>query len=182
MYALARNSFPKLSQVSLRNRDCNGGAISALIKANDKLRHLDLGYCCVLDETLEAIGSSQLSYLNLEGCDRITDLGLGFLGNGTCSKTLKKLVLAGCRGITKAGPLLKMSSLEELYLGGVMLDIDELLSVQNITTLKKLNMGIIYDCEDFPNGKFTEMDPSKLYGMQISDNLFLEGNTISIKL
>ncbi|KAL6203784.1 hypothetical protein ACLB2K_027483 [Fragaria x ananassa] len=144
LYALA-HSFPKLSKLSLRrNRDYSGEGITQLIKelVQNKLRHLDLGYCCVLDETLEAIGSlSCLGYLNLDGCDRITDQGLGFLANGSCSKTFKTLVLTGCRGITDSGavPLHKMAFLEELYLDGETgFSLDGLRAVAMIQTLKKL--------------------------------------------
>lgn len=87
---------PKLSKVSLRRRDYIGGAIP-LIKAQNNLRHLDLGHCsCVFDKVLEAIGSlSLLNYLNLECCDRIMDSGLGFLANGSCSKPSRHWCLLG---------------------------------------------------------------------------------------
>lgn len=101
----------------------------------------------MFDKVLEAIGSlSLLSYLNLECCDRITDSGLGFLANGSCSKTLKTLVLAGCGGITDLGVchLQNMSCLEELDLDGVKRDSDDgLIAASEIPTLKKLNLGWI---------------------------------------
>ncbi|KAL6195091.1 hypothetical protein ACLB2K_030712 [Fragaria x ananassa] len=70
----------------------------------------------------------------------ITDQGLGFLANGPCSKTLKTLVLTGCRGITDSGavPLHKMAFLEELYLvGETGFSLDGLRAVAMIQTLKK---------------------------------------------
>ncbi|XP_024166837.1 F-box/LRR-repeat protein 3-like [Rosa chinensis] len=83
---------PKLSRVMLRRRSVN--VHLTFLNSAHNLTHLDLGHCLVLDEDLEAIGScSSISYLNLKW-GLITDEGLGFLANGSCSKTLKTLILA----------------------------------------------------------------------------------------
>ncbi|KAM5559888.1 hypothetical protein ABKV19_021195 [Rosa sericea] len=153
------NRCPKLSKVLLRGRRMMSehDGIMSFIPLADNLKHLDLGYIVLVsDKTLEAIGSSScpITVLNLESCD-ITDCGLRFLTNGSCSKTIKELVLAKCHGITDSGVSLlqKMCALEELNLahchqvtdvGGV--------AISAIRTLKKL---------DFARGpRMTDWGPS----------------------
>ncbi|XP_062005698.1 uncharacterized protein LOC133722853 [Rosa rugosa] len=141
------NRCPKLSKVLLRGRHMMSDGIVSFIPLADNLKHLDLGYIVlVFDKTLEAIGSSScpITVLNLESCCHITDCGLRFLTNGSCSKTIKELVLANCHGITDSGVSLlqKMCALEELNLahchqvtdvGGV--------AISAIRTLKKLDFA-----------------------------------------
>lgn len=68
------------------------------------MTHLDLRHNRVSDEYLKAIGSCRcITYLNLEKFPGVSDKGLGLLGKGCSSKTLKTLVLAGCFGITDIG-------------------------------------------------------------------------------
>lgn len=91
------NGCPNLSKLSLRRRlGVTSDGVGWLLKKAINLRYLDLGECIfVTDKVLEAIGSwSSLTYLNLEGCGKITNRGLDFLANGSCSKTLKTLVLS----------------------------------------------------------------------------------------
>ncbi|XP_004306230.1 PREDICTED: F-box/LRR-repeat protein 20-like [Fragaria vesca subsp. vesca] len=143
------NRGPGLSKVSLRGRrlwDGRDTTTASFEPFGNNLKHLDLGNCLnVYDTTLfKAIGSSSCSItvLNLER-SRITDCGLGFLTDGSCSNTIKELVLEGCRYISDSGVSLlrKMCVLEELSLafckrvtdvGGV--------AISAIGTLKKLNL------------------------------------------
>ncbi|KAM5565625.1 F-box/LRR-repeat protein 3-like [Rosa sericea] len=140
---------PKLSRVMLRRRSVN--VHLTFLNSAHNLTHLDLGHCLVLDEDLEAIGScSSISYLNLKW-GLITDEGLGFLANGSCSKTLKTLILAQCDEITDVGVSLlhKMSCLEYLNLAWLpkVTDIGGV-AVSEIGTLKKLNLSSLYKISD----------------------------------
>ncbi|KAL6215567.1 hypothetical protein ACLB2K_014996 [Fragaria x ananassa] len=102
----------------------NGAAllgITALItSAAHNLTHLDMDGCWfVTDQAFEAIGSSScaLRFLSLRGSS-VTDAGLRFLTNGSCSKTIKQLNLESCCHITDVGVslLCMMRVLEELDL------------------------------------------------------------------
>lgn len=144
--ALAKGC-PKLSQVSLRHRKMLGGLVSLLNSAYN-LTCLNLGHCggSVTDKALEAIGSlSSISYLNLKRCFRITDRGLGFLANGSSSKTLTELVLANCWEISDVGVslLVNMCCLEKLSLASSGKQVTNVggLAISRIQTLKKLNLS-----------------------------------------
>lgn len=152
--ALAKRC-PKLSQVLLRRRNKIGDAgLVPLVNIALYLAHLDLGYCSsVSDQTLEAVGSaSSISILNLQGCSLITDCGLSFLANGSCSKTMKELVLAECDRITDLGVsfLKQMCCLEELNLcdcGPKVTDIGGV-AIAAIHTLKKLDLSWLVNVSD----------------------------------
>ncbi|KAM5565624.1 F-box/LRR-repeat protein 3-like [Rosa sericea] len=144
------NRCPKLSKVLLkRRRSITDPVIVSLIKLAPNLAHLDLGGCYnISDRALKAIGCcGSLSYLDLESCG-FTDRGLGFLANGSCSKTLKTLILAWCKGITDVGvsSLQKMQCLEHLNLSNSsrhkITDIGGV-AISAIKTLKKLNLAAL---------------------------------------
>ncbi|PRQ43465.1 putative leucine-rich repeat domain, L domain-containing protein [Rosa chinensis] len=147
--------------------DAHDGIVS-FIPLADNLKHLDLGYIMfVSDKTLEAIGSSScpITVLNLESC-HITDCGLRFLTNGSCSKTIKELVLKGCHRITDSGVSLlqKMCALEELNLADCreVTDVGGV-AISAIRTLKKL---------DFARGpKVTAWGPA--WGPRVTDRTIL---------
>ncbi|KAK9921415.1 hypothetical protein M0R45_029925 [Rubus argutus] len=149
------NGCPKLSKVLLRRRNKTGDAgLVPLVNKALYLTHLDLGYCSsITDQTLEAVGSaSSISILNLQGCSLITDCGLSFLANGSCSKTIKELVLAECDRITDLGvSLLKqMCCLEELNLcdcGPKVTDIGGV-EIAAIHALKKLDLSWLVNVSD----------------------------------
>ncbi|KAM5565929.1 F-box/LRR-repeat protein 3-like [Rosa sericea] len=145
------NSCPKLSKVSLRGRRFLGSGI--WLKKAHNLTYLDLGHNVVSDEYLKAIGScSSITYLNLEMCPGLSDKGLGFLGNGSCSKTLKTLVVAQCNGISDFGVshLRNMRCLEDLNLDGCLRNVSDIgvRTISGIQTLKKLNLSRLHKVSD----------------------------------
>ncbi|XP_016646861.1 PREDICTED: F-box/LRR-repeat protein 4-like [Prunus mume] len=152
--ALAKGC-PKLSKVLLRRRKNIGnfGVVSLLNLAHN-LTYLDLGFCSLVsDQALEAIGSANsITVLSLQGCSLITDRGLGFLANGSSSKTMKRLNLAECDRITDFGVSLleQMFCLLELNLaecGPKVTDIGGL-SIAAIQSLKRLNLSWLVNVSD----------------------------------
>ncbi|KAL6142602.1 hypothetical protein ACLB2K_060879 [Fragaria x ananassa] len=122
------------------------GIMSMITSAAHNLTHLDLDTCIlVTDQAPEAIGSSSclLRFLNLRGCSKITDVGLSFLANGFCSKTIEQLNLYSCFEITDDGVslLCKMRVLEELDLRNCS-EITDVggQAISAIRTLKKLKL------------------------------------------
>ncbi|KAL6216535.1 hypothetical protein ACLB2K_009758 [Fragaria x ananassa] len=152
----------------------------SLISLAPNLRHLDLGSCPVVtDETLEAIGSSSsISYLNLAGCFKITDRGLGFLANGSVSKSLKTLFLAWIKGLTDVGVshLHKMHCLEHLSLANRSVsEITDIggVAISTIATLKRLSLQLLHKISDLtiralarncPNLEFLDLSKCGITG------------------
>ncbi|PRQ16542.1 putative leucine-rich repeat domain, L domain-containing protein [Rosa chinensis] len=99
------NGCPKLSRLMFCGSKVVGNAgVDALFHSAHNLKSLYLSFNDLIsDPALRAIGSSSISALELVFCDKITDVGLGFLANGSTSKTIKKLVLVGCPLITDIG-------------------------------------------------------------------------------
>ncbi|XP_004308631.1 PREDICTED: uncharacterized protein LOC101290820 [Fragaria vesca subsp. vesca] len=111
---------PKLSTLGFCGSKVVGNpGVDAFFHSVQNLKNLYLiGNVLISDRALRAIGSSSISTLELVYCDNITDEGLGFLANGSTSKTLKKLVLKDCPKITDKGAelLRNMCRLEHLAL------------------------------------------------------------------
>ncbi|XP_050209197.1 uncharacterized protein LOC126659910 [Mercurialis annua] len=149
------NGCRDLIRVCLRRR-CNVGNIGVinLVKHALKLTTLDLGRCCLInDSSLEAIGSMNcIISLNLEACSLITDHGLKFLVTGSSSRTLKKLNLAECDRVTDLGVwLLKgLVCLEELNLAecGPKVTNTGGVAIASIPTLRKLNISWLINVTD----------------------------------
>ncbi|KAK6152567.1 hypothetical protein DH2020_012206 [Rehmannia glutinosa] len=127
--------------------------VASLVKFAGNLRNLDLGFCTgVSDDGLESIGGLKyLEVLNLQGCWRITDKGLGFLAKGSLCKKLRILNLANME-ITDCGLiyLKEMSCLEELNLAEchMVTDISIEMVVATFSTLKKLILSWMFDVSD----------------------------------
>ncbi|KAL5786254.1 hypothetical protein ACOSQ2_008646 [Xanthoceras sorbifolium] len=147
---------PKLSKVSLRRRKNVGnfGVTSIIDKSGQNLTYLDVGRCTLIDDrALDAMGRlSSIVVLNLDGCSLITDRGLAFLAEGSCSKSLKKLSVAECDRITDSGVrhLQQMPCLEELSLaecGPKVTDIGGI-AVASIKTLKILDLSWLINVSD----------------------------------
>ncbi|XP_004292830.1 PREDICTED: F-box/LRR-repeat protein 2-like [Fragaria vesca subsp. vesca] len=173
---------PKLSKVMLNNVRLHiiHSVPISLISLAPNLRHLDLGSCPVVtDETLEAIGSSSsISYLNLAGCFKITDRGLGFLANGSVSKSLKTLFLAWIKGLTDVGVshLHKMHCLEHLSLANRSVsEITDIggVAISTIATLKRLSLQLLHKISDLtiralarncPNLEFLDLSKCGITG------------------
>ncbi|XP_068323183.1 uncharacterized protein [Pyrus communis] len=139
---------PKLRKVSIRRRKNVGNfGIVSLVDLSRNLTYLDLGFCSLVsDPTLDAIGSSNsIMVLGLQGCSLITDRGLKFLANGSCSKTMKRLNLAECDRITDFGVsiLQTMCGLVELNLAecGPKITDSGVVSIAAIRSLKRLNLS-----------------------------------------
>lgn len=93
--------------------------LNAFLNSSRNLRRLCLfDNYIISDQAFRAIASSSISSLELCSCYEISDVGLGFLANGSISKTLMKLIIECCERITDAGiqHLVKMSCLEHLEL------------------------------------------------------------------
>ncbi|KAJ8751177.1 hypothetical protein K2173_016358 [Erythroxylum novogranatense] len=144
-----------LTKVLLRRRKnvANHGVIT-LVNLAQNLTTLDLGWCnSIGDQSLEAIGGLHfIRVLNLEGCSLITDRGLGFLANGSSSRSLKKLILADCDRVTDFGVSLLqgMCCLEELNLAecGPKVTDNGGMVVASIPSLKRLNLSWLINVSD----------------------------------
>ncbi|XP_004292846.1 PREDICTED: F-box/LRR-repeat protein 2-like [Fragaria vesca subsp. vesca] len=149
--ALVAQSCPKLSTIVLgRNGDALLGITALITSAAHNLTHLDMDGCWfVTDQAFEAIGSSScaLRFLSLRGSS-VTDDGLRFLTNGSCSKTIKQLKLESCCHITDVGVslLCMMRVLEELDLAfcAQLTDVGGQ-AISTIQTLKVLNLACLID-------------------------------------
>ncbi|KAL6175320.1 hypothetical protein ACLB2K_051961 [Fragaria x ananassa] len=143
LHALA-NGCPKLSMLLFCGRKVVGNpAVDALCHSAHNLKALCLrNIKLISDQALRAIGSSSISTLELVSCDNVTDVGLGFLAT---SKTLKKLVIDGCRKITETGLVLlrNMCSLEHLALSWSRLTDAGVMAISEIRTLKELRLSPI---------------------------------------
>ncbi|KAL6196381.1 hypothetical protein ACLB2K_031996 [Fragaria x ananassa] len=119
------NGCPKLSKVVIKNNEVGMVGIMAMI-TSAALTHL------VCPIRVLSLGSYS-----------ITDDGLSFLVNGSCSETIEVLSLDGCSRITDDAVLLlcKMRVLEELSLTkcGKLTDVGGQ-AISTIPTLKKLNL------------------------------------------
>ncbi|KAL6138983.1 hypothetical protein ACLB2K_064261 [Fragaria x ananassa] len=141
------NGCPKLSKIVINNNYAGVlGIIAMITSAAYNLTHLELETCSLLtDQALEAIGSSscRIRFLSFRFSSKITNAGLRFLANGSCSKTIKQLKLCRCRDFTNNGvPLLcKMRVLEELDLSYCcqLTDVGGQ-AISTIRTLKKLKL------------------------------------------
>ncbi|XP_024171368.1 F-box/LRR-repeat protein 4-like [Rosa chinensis] len=151
------NGCPKLSKVMLAGEDTvrDSGIIALLHSKHSFDALVFLSNSLITDQALRAIGlASSISILELVGCSGIKDMGLGFLANGSTSKTLKKLVLNLCRGITDTGVKLlqKMCSLEHLELSycgrrGEITDIGGV-AISAIQTLKEIKLDGLLGVSD----------------------------------
>ncbi|KAL6133087.1 hypothetical protein ACLB2K_065324 [Fragaria x ananassa] len=143
---------PKLSKIVLRRTGAGLLGIMAMITlAAHNKTHLDLEGCSlVTDQFLEEIGSSScpIRFLSLRFCSKITDAGLRFWANGSCSKTMEQLNLSSCREITDVGVLLlcNMRVLEKLDLRycNQLTDVGGQ-AISTIRTLKKLNLDCLFN-------------------------------------
>ena len=85
-------------------------------------------------------------------CQKVTDLGLGFLANGSTSKTLKKLIIAGSSEFSDAGIqlLVKLRSLEHLELINLSSQVTNIgvVAISKIQTLRKLIVSDIDGVSD----------------------------------
>nr|XP_011460427.1 PREDICTED: F-box/LRR-repeat protein 4-like isoform X3 [Fragaria vesca subsp. vesca] len=136
---------PKLSSLMFWGNQVVGNAgVDALFQSGHNLKSLHLkDIYLISDHAFRAIGSSSISILELTRCRNVTDVGLGFLANGSTSKTLKKLILKRCEGITDTGMqhLVNMRSLEHLELACLkhVTDIGGT-AISTIQTLRELKL------------------------------------------
>ncbi|KAL6206386.1 hypothetical protein ACLB2K_023634 [Fragaria x ananassa] len=136
---------PNLSTLMFRGCKVVGNAgVDALFQSAHNLKSLHLKENHLIsDRAFKAIGSSSISTLELQCCPNVTDMGLGFLANGSTSKTLKKLILKRCEGITDTGMqhLVNMRSLEHLELACLkhVTDIGGT-AISTIQTLRELKL------------------------------------------
>ncbi|KAL6212682.1 hypothetical protein ACLB2K_017900 [Fragaria x ananassa] len=144
---------PKLSRLMFQGSWVVGNAgVDALLQSAHNLKslHLDAN-SLISDHAFRATGSSSITTLELTYCPNVTDVGLGFLANGSTSKTLRKLVLERCRGITDTGIqlLVNLRSLEHLELTGFnqVTDIGGV-AISTIQTLRELKLSAIWKLSD----------------------------------
>ncbi|KAL6203574.1 hypothetical protein ACLB2K_027274 [Fragaria x ananassa] len=145
---------PKLSKVMFVGSFAVGdsGVVALLHSARHLKALVVLRNRLISDEALRAIGClSSITLLKLVLCD-ITDVGLGFLANGSASKTIKELVLATYHGVTGTGVelLCRMCSLERLDLscyGELVTDIGGV-AISTIQTLKELRLKSLMSVSD----------------------------------
>ncbi|KAI3696483.1 hypothetical protein L1987_79501 [Smallanthus sonchifolius] len=99
------NACNRLCEVHLNRRLHVGDAgIVSLATSCKNLTFLNLKGCIrVTDDSLKAIGESDILNLNLEGCYLITDLGLEYLATGDLKNSLQHLVLTECDRISDHG-------------------------------------------------------------------------------
>ncbi|KAL6207286.1 hypothetical protein ACLB2K_024530 [Fragaria x ananassa] len=127
--------------------------VDALCQSAHNLKSLHLAdNRLISDHAFRAIGSSSISTLELTCCPNVTDVGLGFLANGSTSKTLRKLILQYCRGITDTGiqHLVNLRSLEHLELAGLSPDVTDIggVAISTIQTLRELKLSNICKLSD----------------------------------
>ncbi|XP_004301832.1 PREDICTED: F-box/LRR-repeat protein 20-like [Fragaria vesca subsp. vesca] len=150
---------PRIERIMIVGRDVelkgNSGVVE-LVHSARKLKSLILiNTKLISDGALSGIGStSSISILELINCCNITDEGLASLANGSISKTLKKLIIAGpirskfCK-ITDTGIkiLCKMCCLEYLKLSfwGTTSRITDIggVGIAAIQTLKDLTLNFL---------------------------------------
>ncbi|KAL6200497.1 hypothetical protein ACLB2K_030278 [Fragaria x ananassa] len=148
------NRCPKLSKVKFVGSFAVGdsGVVALLHSARHLKALVVLRNRLISDEALRAIGClSSITLLKLVLCD-ITDVGLGFLANGSASKAIKELVLATYHGVTDTGVelLCRMCSLERLDLscrGELVTDIGGV-AISTIQTLKELRLESLMSVSD----------------------------------
>ncbi|KAL6182887.1 hypothetical protein ACLB2K_044299 [Fragaria x ananassa] len=148
---------PRLSHVHIMGLNAIGNSgVVELVHSARKLKSLILiNTKLISDGALSGIGStSSISILELINCCNITDEGLDSLANGSISKTLKKLIIAGpirskfCK-ITDTGIkiLRKMCCLEYLKLSfwGTTSRITDIggVGIAAIQTLKDLTLNFL---------------------------------------
>ncbi|KAJ0493509.1 putative leucine-rich repeat domain superfamily [Helianthus annuus] len=143
---LLAQSCPKLETLSLgkyHDLPSEPGIVS-LATSCKNLTWLDLEGCIrVTDESLKAIGESRICNLNLGGCYLVTDLGLEYLANGDLKNYLSELNLSGCDKISDHG-IIYLSKM----VGLIKLNISWLINITDISLLaigsKCLKLQTVY--------------------------------------
>ncbi|KAL6182692.1 hypothetical protein ACLB2K_044105 [Fragaria x ananassa] len=145
MHALA-TGCPNLSELIFWGRKVVGNpAVVAFFHSTHKnlKEFYVIDNVLISDPAVRAIGSSSIITLELECCDNVTDVGLGFLA---ASKTIEILTLTKCPKITDAGVELLRNMCRLVYLSFTCKVKNQLtetgvVAISRIQTLKQLNLS-----------------------------------------
>ena len=120
--------------------DCNlitSGALSNIFSNIHNISELYLDSCEVTNDVLKHLQGKRLSFLNLQSCKKITDIGVQYLIG------IDKLYMDGCTNLGFTGATLHyLHGICELYLSGCMQLVFTPEIVEMLSSVKKLEHPI----------------------------------------